>query len=385
MRVAATWRRFLGDAFAFAALVGGCGGRAASVSGSGGDEGGALLDGSAQAGRLVAIDAESTFDSTAASAAGAAPGDEAGTDAGSANDANADSSANRDSAIATPVTCQCRSCCNALGVCQMPVDPDTQCGASGTLCIDCTLLGGHCVGPNLHCVMADGGTLCVQTCEGCCGPDGTCHAGFADVECGENGGQCQDCTMLNPPSTCDFGSYPQSCASTQTQCPGPYGGCSSAASATPIAPRPVCSAIEIQGAAAACSGGATSLLCTEFMFSEARSNDSCQQCLGVFAFDFAQESAIVACASPYLDAACNERSACLADCVTRSCSNCLQGSGSSDQCAAQVTAGACSTYLQADECLAEALTGVAALCSPDTYQGSFSAWLQAVVTQYCGD
>jgi hypothetical protein len=369
-----------------------CGGLATSPGGRPDTDGSSATvvdagSGGDVAATIDASDADSPGDASALapSTTDAAPEvkAEASTDLDQGNDANADSSTVSETASTPAMTCQCRGCCDELGVCQSPVNPDTQCGGASTLCIDCTLIGGHCVGPPpAHCETADGGTLCFQTCMGCCAADGTCQAGFADVQCGENGGQCQDCTTLNPPSTCDFGSYPRACASTQTQCPAPYGGCPAAASVAAVAPQAVCPAAEIQGGAAACSGGPTSLLCQVFMEDEKWSNSSCWHCLQPFNVDFSLESGIVACAAPNLDAACDTSSGCLVDCLTQTCGRCAD-SDTTNQCIGQVSTGTCAAYVQADDCLTQALGGAAAFCNPDTYQGSFAAWFEVVATKYC--
>ena len=85
------------------------------------------------------------------------------------------------------------------------------------------------------------------------------------------------------------------------------------------------------------------------------------------------------CAAPFVDAACNHNSACLADCLAQACNGCL----SSAACETQAQSGTCTAFSATDQCITVALAGPAALCNPATYQGNFGAWLQAVGTQYC--
>ena len=381
-----------------AAFSAACGGRTVSGAAVAGSDAGAEAAGDANAGAAIGPAADGSYmdsnsgsnvdDGTAPSPASAADAVAASAPADGAlrGGVDADPSVSPASPADAQPKCSCRSCCDALGNCQVGADQDAHCGSPGALCVDCTALGGACVvggasGP--HCMTADGGTLCSQTCDGCCEADGTCHSGFADKQCGEAGGRCQDCTSLASPSTCDLGSSPRACTSAQAQCPAPYGGCPAALQSPPNAPQSVCSAVEIQGAATACSDGPTTLSCRDFMTSESASDSACAACLRPFAVDFSKESGVVACASAYIAPECDHSSACLADCVARTCGACLD-SESTARCATQVESGTCSTYLQADGCMAQALSGPASLCNPGAYQDHFGPWLEAVATHYCG-
>jgi hypothetical protein len=220
---------------------------------------------------------------------------------------------------------------------------------------------------------------------GCCDAAGNCQSGFADSACGKSQtALCEDCTKLDPPSTCDLGLSPPVCASEETSCPGPYPGCPvGLEQSAPAAGQNVCSAAELANASAACAGGPESTPCDDFFRDEDSANTPCYDCLQYFNYDFSAQVGIVTCAAPYVNASCNRESACLVDCIAQSCSGCgLQSSSAS--CTAHAMTAQCATYAQGDACVTQALGGPAALCNPTTYQGNFGAWLQAVGAQYCG-
>ena len=275
----------------------------------------------------------------------------------------------------------CNGCCDGNANC-VPVNSDTQCGFAGSRCVDCTGLGDRCASG--ACTAADGGVACVQSCTGCCDVSGNCQLGAIDAECGQVGSACQDCTSLNPPSTCDLSVSPRTCASQQTTCPAPYPGCPLALQTPSPVRQMVCSPNDLQNAAAACTGGAHTLPCLTYL-----TFDLCGFCLAQFDYDFVTQVGISACVAPYLDATCNHNSACSADCVVQSCDACLDPAAnagaraSTTGCDTQVQAGACAAYFQADQCVTQALDGPAAVCNPATYQNNFGAWLQGVGTQYC--
>jgi hypothetical protein len=284
----------------------------------------------------------------------------------------------------------CGGCCDALGNCTTG-GSDTQCGNGGRPCLNCAGLGGTCSAtgfpfefqPPGTCELPDGAVPCSQACAGCCDATGTCQLGFTNAQCGEQGATCIDCTTGTPPSTCDVTVSPRTCTSLQSQCPAPYPSCPAALTEQAPARQKVCSAAELQNAAAACTGGATTTACTDFMNVEENSNLSCYNCLEEFDYDFVTQVGVRLCLAPFVDAACNHNSACIADCVTQSCYPCPDP-GSTTQCDTQAQTTTCSTYFQGDQCVTTALAGAGALCSSATYQGNFGLWLQAVGAQYCG-
>jgi hypothetical protein len=274
----------------------------------------------------------------------------------------------------------CAGCCDATGLC-VDGSADAVCGNRGTLCVDCTTLGDTC--DFGMCTASDGGLPCSQTCDGCCDTNGNCQLGFADAQCGGLGTLCTDCTALGPPSTCDLGASPRACTSQQTQCPAPYPGCPAFLEEQAPATQTVCSKAELQNAATACAGGASTDACGAFLSAEQNSNDACANCLRTFDYDFVTQSGVRSCVAPFVDATCNHNSACVAECVWQSCLGCTDQE-STEACEAQAATTPCAAYFQADPCVTQALAGPGAVCNPASYQQNFGAWLQAVGGAYCG-
>ncbi len=278
-----------------------------------------------------------------------------------------------------PDTCPA-GCCDGAGHCLDGSD-DAACGNRGTLCVDCTPLGAPC--DFGVCTALDGAVPCSQTCNGCCDANGNCQLGFADTQCGAIGTTCTDCTALGPPSTCDLGASPRACASQQTQCPAPSLGCPVFLEEQAPATQTVCSKVELQSAATACAGGAYTDGCEAFLNAEQQANDACGTCLQTFDYDFVDQIGVRSCVAPFVDATCNHNSACVAYCVWQSCVTCADAE-SNAACEAQAATTPCAPYFQADQCVTQALAGPAAVCNPAAYQQNFGAWLQAVGSAYCG-
>jgi hypothetical protein len=294
-----------------------------------------------------------------------------------------------------PCNQECRGgCCDVLGNC-LAGTLDTQCGQEGQVCADCTTSGGQCAAGS--CVGADGGPTCVDTCGGCCDAVGNCQSGFLDTQCstGFPGDLCQDCTQLDPPSTCDINAG--ACASQRMTCPSAYVGCPAALQEAPPAVQAVCSMNELENAAAACAV-LDDVQCLDFQM--ASSGSPCFACLQTFAFGTPvwvsadteatvsplMQASMRACVAPYVDATCNHNSACIADCLTEVCLDCVADlPDGGDACVAQAQSGTCASYLALDSCVTDALSGPAAFCDPATYSGNFGAWLLAVGTHYCGE
>jgi hypothetical protein len=185
-------------------------------------------------------------------------------------------------------------------------------------------------------------------------------------------------------------------------CPAPYPGCPASLEASaPPAHQNVCSAAELANFAAACAGGPDTTTCGDLFHAD--TDAACIGCLQNFAFfvsaplfNGAEVAAAIdvprsmqygirACAAPYVDAACNHNSGCIADCLSEACLFCFSSDAASmAQCESQAQSGVCASYFESDACLTTALQGAAAFCDPATYQGSFGAWLQGVGTRYCG-
>jgi hypothetical protein len=133
--------------------------------------------------------------------------------------------------------------------------------------------------------------------------------------------------------------------------------------------------------AVACADGAHTDACCAF-FASALPSPACLSCLQTFAFDFVEQAGIRACVAPLVDATCNRNSACILDCVAQSCSNCPDTT-STTRCHTQVPSGTCSTFYASDQCVSQALGGIASVCNPSTYQGKFGDWLGSVGSKYC--
>ena len=268
----------------------------------------------------------------------------------------------------------CGGCCDSSGVC-VPVDSDTQCGGSGSACVDCTKLGDRCIQGD--CTAPDGTVACYASCLGCCDGAGVCQLGFIDTQCGQRGAPCQDCTSETPASTCDLSVARRTCTSEQTTCPASYPGCPTGLQAQAVPKgQGMCSTTDLANAMAACAAGPSTGACFGFA-----AVSGCGQCLQPFLYDFTTQVGVRACAAPFLDPTCSHSSGCLDDCLTQACAGCvLQG----EECSSQAQAGTCAPYVQANACVAQALAGAAAVCNPAKYQGSFGAWLQAVGEVYCG-
>ncbi len=168
-------------------------------------------------------------------------------------------------------------------------------------------------------------------------------------------------------------------------CPAPYVGCPAPLEVPAPVKQKVCASGDLQSAGSACATGLLTSACINFLTFESGSNVDCGNCLQRFAFDFADQTGVLLCAAPYVDAACNHQSACLADCLAQSCYGCADVS-SKEQCETQAQTAGCSAFVQTDGCGAQALAGPAAFCNPATYQAlpnQAGAWFQAVATAYC--
>jgi hypothetical protein len=252
---------------------------------------------------------------------------------------------------------------------------DNACGFGGT-CQDCTVSGQTCQGQFCQSACNPG------NCQGCCDSNQVCQPGFLDSQCGGFGNACTNCTTLSPPSTCNGGLFPPTCASQQMQCPAPYGGCFVPPTQPPF-PQPVCSTNDLQNGAAACAGGPFTSACFNFFNFEFSQNPACGQCLQPFDTDFASQTGIFACIAPFVNATCNQETACAGDCQTQSCQQCPDQM-SFDMCVGSVGTGQCSSFQgTAGMCEQGAFAGPGAFCNPAKYP-DYGHWLQAVGTQYCG-
>lgn len=270
----------------------------------------------------------------------------------------------------------CKGCCDGNGTCQGGAI-DTQCGVGGGACANCQAqqqicTNGACAAPPCS----------PQNCTGCCG-GGACNAGFSNGSCGSGGAQCANCTSMM--TTCDTLSNPRVCKNQMSTCPAPYGQCPLNVTTTPPpVSKGACTAIDLQDARAACAQGRNTPTCRQFWTFILQQKPNCGKCLSPFDYDFFDLTGIYNCVAPYVGANCNHSTACVADCVTKSCSQCSMQA--LPQCQTQVKQqnGQCLPYVQQTQCIAQALFGMASFCSPQQYMGNYGAWLQGVGNRYCG-
>jgi hypothetical protein len=101
-----------------------------------------------------------------------------------------------------PQPCGAATCpngCCSNGVCQS-TQSDTQCGTGGNGCTDCTVSGDVCTSGTCA---PEGGVLdpfCEFDCTGCCDSNNFCFAGTATNACGTSGATCNDCATTG--ATC---------------------------------------------------------------------------------------------------------------------------------------------------------------------------------------
>ncbi len=108
----------------------------------------------------------------------------------------------------------CSTCCTSNGTCVSEAS-DAQCGTRGEECVSCSsnssCTSGACVPDS-----------CLETCNGCCLPDGTCinHLDAnVDDQCGKIGGLCENCADYGANWVCSAGGcITETCQETCTGC-----------------------------------------------------------------------------------------------------------------------------------------------------------------------
>jgi hypothetical protein len=269
-------------------------------------------------------------------------------------------------------------CCDGANC--LPGNLDSFCGIAGAACLDCEAQDQRCQGQSC----SDVPPPCNATnCQGCCDTFDVCQPGFIDVQCGQAGKSCEDCTQLVPASTCDTGVSPRTCESQQTQCPGPYPSCPSGLETPSPGRQSVCSSTELENAGAACAAGAHSAVCNAFFTVEQADDPGCAACLGAFDFDFAELTGLATCVAPFADVACNHTTACVVDCTQEACAQCGDAAALA-QCRSQVPGGVCAAYYEGAQCVANAFMGAGNFCAPAPGAGGFGNWLATVGQFYCG-
>ncbi len=290
-----------------------------------------------------------------------------------------------------PPTCTASSCmggcCVGPDTCVMP-DGDTSCGTGGEQCENCTGEGKVCVA---HvCTVIPCATSCATT-NGCCSPDGVCHAGFLNNACGDDGDACVDCTTTS--ETCDITT--RTCDNTTSTCPAAYPSCAAGIATPAPVTSTACSSEDLAEAASACTdspagggaGGAHGPGCAAFFSFEAGNNPSCGTCLSQFDFTFLEDNGIFSCIEPFASgiANCTHQTGCAIDCTTQSCAACA--SGDTANCDTDVRTGQCVPfYNRATVCQNGSFAAGGQFCNPARYTGrDFGLWLQGVGAHYCAD
>ncbi len=297
---------------------------------------------------------------------------------GQCQDCTAQGETCQNEACAPLVTCgpqNCPGCCEG-NTCMFGGDP-AACGFGGLQCQDCSAFGQTCTNGTCQ-------SSCNQfNCAGCCDANQQCQPGFLDAQCGGQGNACVNCTTLNPPSTCDGSVSPAACKGQETTCPSTYGGCTAPPTQPPF-PQAVCSNNDLSNAAAACASDPYTTECFNFFNVEFQTNSACASCLQPFDYEFADGEGVYACVAPYVSAACDAATACAFDCESQSCGTCTD-TPTYQACRNTVDGptGQCAKYQAGASCDASALSGPAAFCNPSGY-ASYGAWLQAVGSHYCG-
>jgi hypothetical protein len=179
---------------------------------------------------------------------------------------------------------------------------------------------------------------------------------------------------------------PRTCNNQQMTCPAPYGMCPANVE-TPILPvqKGACSAQDLLDARTACAQGPNTLTCTQFWSFILQQKPGCGKCLLPFDYAFQDFTGIYNCVAPYVSQPCRHNTGCVDDCATTSCKQC-PNMQTQQACMQQVKGfgGQCFPYVQASQCVVQALFGPAQFCNPQQYFGQFGAWLQGVGQHYCG-
>ncbi|MBI5529430.1 MAG: hypothetical protein HY897_24150 [Deltaproteobacteria bacterium] len=109
-------------------------------------------------------------------------------------------------------------CCDAAGNC-VTVPTNTQCGANGAACQDCTATAAR------YCFEGSCSTCNATTCPGgCCDAGGGCLAGTSNNSCGTGGASCANCessgkTCINfTCQMCDAATCPDGCCDADLVC-----------------------------------------------------------------------------------------------------------------------------------------------------------------------
>jgi hypothetical protein len=260
---------------------------------------------------------------------------------------------------------------------------DNACGLGGLACGDCTVAGQICSGRK--CV----DKCTVANCAGCCTKGNACAPGFANNNCGSGGAACTDCTALG--STCDNLVAPPVCTNQQNTCPAqPYPGCAGVPPTTITAQNQgLCADIDLQGLSSACASGSDTASCVAAFSALTAVNPACATCLQPFDVNFLPTfEGIFLCVAPFVNATCNQNTACDEDCLSFACKSCSPANVDQCETDAQTGAGECSSLAAQSSCAGSVLGPgqPGRFCNPNIYPPftAFGSWLQAVGKHFCG-
>lgn len=268
----------------------------------------------------------------------------------------------------------CAGCC-AGNTCVVGTQ-DNACGpANGQACNDCTATNKIC--QNRACVDKCGPANCPT---GCCTTANACALGFENSQCGAGGAACANCTLV-PGSFCNGLVDPRRCNNQQNTCPAPYLVCPPGTT-TPVTAtlQNLCSEADLDKLAAACANAPTDAGCVTAMGEVA---NACRTCVAPFNVPFETMTGLHRCAAPSVDAGCRVAMACVVDCLDDSCDTCEAGKRSQCRDLVDNPGRACNAYAVAASCANDALE-VGKLCSQFSYP-QFGQWLRAVGDHFCGN
>ncbi len=267
----------------------------------------------------------------------------------------------------TSATCP-TGCCGDDGVCR-PGRSNDACGRQGRACDDCGASGESCA-PQGFCY--SGPECGPGNCAGCCTATGECRGGSRNVQCGEFGRLCDNCTPKG--EACQD----RVCSSGEI-CPAAYPGCApEVRTPTPFS-SPSCSKQELERLAEVCAGPEPGPKCGDWWGDELfPKNPACYDCL----LQFTGDGAYTKCISPFLTSNCNHVLTCAEDCAGVACGECTYTGNQDCQKEAFGYQGDCSEYVGGSYCADAAVQGPAAFCSVDPWD--VGRWFAQVGAYYCG-
>lgn len=264
-----------------------------------------------------------------------------------------------------PTTCP-EGCCDPSGTC-LDGRKDVACGTVGAACKDCTTTGLACA-PQGFCY--DGPHCGPDNCAGCCDATGVCRPGSANVNCGQFGKLCDNCSAK-------FQTCAGQVCTTGTNCPAGFAGCAPDVATPPAVTTKSCNQAQLTTMASACQGQ-DNPNCGDAFEDLLGSDVGCYDCL----LQFATDLAYVRCLAKFLTPTCNHSLTCALQCSQTACGDCP--APEEDECSDEVfgQGGICRPYINGYFCAQAALNGPAAFC--EFANDDVGLWLWNVGNYYCG-